>query len=154
MLLQDIGPVAKMPSFGPLCLDVPYMQFIREKYIKSVLNHRCSQQQPPHVGHTTTPSSLTPTFPSAELMYLQRCIRADIVSKGPDWGRRHLSSLTASAEVPLRPADMFYRSRKQNKREWKVLEKELRKKRTDKDEAKRCVCASVECVYWIVCVLE
>jgi hypothetical protein len=130
---QDIGSVSRVAAAPPFYMDVPYMQFIREKYVKSVL---CAEKGSAPTGDGSSVAAL----PSSDLMILQRQLRADIVSKKPaavpySYASPHFPH--DHNDVKLQPADMFYRSRKQHKREWKQIEKDLKKRRTDKDEARR-----------------
>lgn len=49
----------------------------------------------------------------------------------------NLQSNQTSTEVRLLPPDQFYRSKKHNKRDIKGMEKEMKKKKAEKDEARR-----------------
>lgn len=118
------------------------MQYIREKVVKSVL----ASEQPSSntIGESGTSGGGSSQIPSVELMALQRKLRADIITKklqkvqdARKVARREGSGGVHSEGVRLHPADQFYRSRKQNKREWKLLEKDLKKKKSEKDEARK-----------------
>lgn len=108
------------------------MQFIREKYVKSTLTKE--KKNGPSDGGSQD------LAPFSNLMILQRQLRSEIVAKKQpalsySYSTPHFP--VDSNGVKLQPADMFYRSRKQNKREWKQIEKDLKKKKSDKEEARR-----------------
>mmetsp|Transcript_14910 Transcript_14910/g.22432 ORF Transcript_14910/g.22432 Transcript_14910/m.22432 type:complete len:1326 (+) Transcript_14910:95-4072(+) len=117
----DAGPFRQMDDH-PLALTVPYMQHLRER-----------------MSHSSVSSGRDN---ASRLWLLQRQLRADFINTSKTAVHTTLyPRLSASATAPpahkIQPPDMYYRAKKQNKREWKQLEKEIRRKRIDRDDARR-----------------
>jgi hypothetical protein len=129
----DIGPSSKFHSrAGPIAL--PQMLQLREKCFKSAA------------------SAADQDHAMLKLLSLQRTFRANIISQNVPLIRAALqpyplpiplrtqpspSGAPPPTEIRLLPADQFYRSKKHNKRDMKGMEKDLKKKKAEKDEVRR-----------------
>lgn len=135
---------------------------LREKCLKNTIistntatTSSTTQSTPSIPSIPTAPNNNN--HPMLKLISLQRNLRANIINQNisqiksslqpyPIHASIKTSSTSSSSstnnapnqtEVRLLPPDQFYRSKKHNKRDIKGMEKEMKKKKAEKDEARR-----------------
>jgi hypothetical protein len=145
----DIGPYSKFhskPSATPP-IALPQMLQLREKCFKRAAASADSRDH----DHAML-----------KLLSLQRTFRANILSQNVSLFRATLqpyplpiplrtqpssSGAPPPTEIRLLPADQFYRSKKHNKRDMKGMEKDLKKKKAEKDEVRRSASLAALVIY-------
>lgn len=134
--VYDIGPASKFVSQSALPVTLPQMLQLRERCFRN-------SQSPPESAETP--------HPMLRLLSLQHSLRSKIIGQNfpllkaslqpfplpiPLRSQPSPSGAPPPTEIRLLPADQFYRSKK-SKRDVKGMEKDLKKRRADRDEVRR-----------------
>jgi hypothetical protein len=133
----DIGPASKFVSQSTPLVSLPQMLQLREKCLKNSQNQDDSSEGAQN--------------PMLKLLSLQHALRSKIIGQNFPLLKASLqpfplpiplrtqpspSGAPPPTEIRLLPADQFYRSKK-SKRDVKGMDKDIKKRRADRDEVRR-----------------